>query len=55
MFYFFQPVLDDHDGISNKQLKVATARSMLQSRVRADERLHLVYGGTQIRLLVLYV
>ncbi|TWW69335.1 polymerase delta-interacting protein 3 S6K1 [Takifugu flavidus] len=27
-----QPVLDDHDGISNKQLKVATARSMLQSR-----------------------
>lgn len=51
MFYVFQPVLDDHDGISNKQLKVATARSMLQSRVRADEKLHLVYEGTQIRFV----
>lgn len=30
-----QPLLDEHDGISSKQLKVATARSMLQSRVRA--------------------
>lgn len=38
VFYFFQTLLDEHDGISSKQLKMAMSRSMLQSRVRAAQR-----------------
>uniref|UniRef100_H3CZT5 DNA polymerase delta interacting protein 3 n=1 Tax=Tetraodon nigroviridis TaxID=99883 RepID=H3CZT5_TETNG len=32
VFYFFQPLSDERDGISSNQLKVASARSLLQSR-----------------------
>lgn len=34
MYYFFQSLLDERDGISSNQIKGASARSMLQSRVR---------------------
>lgn len=35
MFGFPQPVSNEHDGISSKQIKITTPNSMLQSRVRA--------------------
>ena len=34
VFCLLQPVPNERDGISSKQIKITTANSMLQSRVR---------------------